>query len=337
MKFDCKMMLCLSSFGLLFSQVAQAQVCEITNTALNGPYGYIASELGTVVTTSPPPGTTGTAASNYSGANIGQLLAAMAAGNQFGLAGVLIFDGAGNIRATSAPIGTVVAYVGTYNVNADCSISVSLTDVFGTNASPGLLAGIVLGHGAEIDLVSASSLQAQAATGTSHSTGSGLAIKLVKVLYQNGCLTSSLKGLYAFVLNPIAATAPVATVTASTNSSQPSSTMGYLDFDGAGNIIPLPTMGLPGTISTTPSFATLAFTGSYAVNLDCSATMTISNSGTAPTAGAGTMNTSSGSPSITVNFVITPSQGASGFPQSPGLSLSFYTADGAGSGYAVAQ
>jgi hypothetical protein len=83
----------------------------------------------------------------------------------------------------------------------------------------------------------------------------------------------------------------------------------------------------PSSTGSIPStFATLAFTGSYAVNMDCTATMIITDSGSAPTAQP-----------VTFDFVITPPLAASAVPQSPGLSLSFFTGNTAGSGYAVAQ
>lgn len=336
MQVKLKMMFCLPALGLLANQLANAQYCQVTNSSLNGPYGYVASELGTVVKPSPGAGTNGAPSSTgapntYSSSNIGQLLAGIAAGNQFGYAGALTLDGVGNVSASSAPMGTVVSNVGTYNVNSDCSVSISLMDPFGTNTSVTQLAGIVLGRGAEIDLVSPSGLQSPGASVKSTPTGSGLAVKLVRTLYQSGCSASSLTGFYAFVVNPIAITLPVMTGTGSASITLPlpSSIMGYLDFDGAGNIVALPSTGMSnfsssGSVQST--FATLAFTGSYAVNLDCSGTMMITDSPSVPT-----------TQPVTINFVITPAIAASAVPQTPGLSLSYFTGNTAGSGYAVAQ
>jgi hypothetical protein len=56
-------------------------------------------------------------------------------------------------------------------------VSVSLMDSFGTNTSVTQFAGIVLGRGSEIDLVSPSTLQSPSGSVRSTSTGSGLAIK----------------------------------------------------------------------------------------------------------------------------------------------------------------
>ena len=167
MKSKLMMAICLSSFSLVVSPLAQAQFCGVSNASLTGSYGYVASEAGTVTTTGTT--TTSTGASTYSSTNIGQLLGGIAAGNQFAFSGVLTFDGAGNVTASSSALtGTAVATVGTYNVNPDCTVSVSLTDAFGSNTTATKLAGVILGRGAEMDLTSQASLQPPTTT-----TGSG--------------------------------------------------------------------------------------------------------------------------------------------------------------------
>lgn len=50
MKLDWKTTLCLSGFSLLFVPLAQAQLCLVTNASLTGSYGYVASQAGTVAT-----------------------------------------------------------------------------------------------------------------------------------------------------------------------------------------------------------------------------------------------------------------------------------------------
>src|ERR1700685_3236704 len=156
MKMDCKTTLCLAALGLL-SPLAQGQFCTLTNSSLTGSYGYVANEAGAVVTTTgTTTGTTTTGSSStssYSTTNLGGLLGGISAGNQLALSGVLVFDGAGNISAASSPGGAAV-HVGTYNVNSDCSVSVSLTDAFGTVTTATKFAGVVLGGGEEIDLTS---------------------------------------------------------------------------------------------------------------------------------------------------------------------------------------
>jgi len=334
MKIDWKLTLYLSSLSVLMSPLAQAQFCGLTNGNLSGTYGYVASEAGTVVvpasgTDATGSGTAATIATNtFSTSNLGQLLGGIAAGNQLALGGVLMFDGAGDISAAATSGGSAVR-VGTYTVNSDCSVSVSLTDPFGTATAVTQLAGVVLGRGAEIDLTSSAALGSSgAATSTTTSTtttttsGSGLSIKLVRALYQSGCLDSNLLGLYGFVLNP--------TSIQTTPAAEPSAVMGYLVFDGAGHIVPLSSMaGAPAA-----AFTALQYTGTYAVDSDCSGSMTIGK----PAAATAT-TTAAASSSMTLNFVITPPTSAGGFAfaPAPALDLSFSTADAAGSGYALAQ
>jgi hypothetical protein len=387
MKSTWIMTLCFSSFGLLVSQIARAQVCEVTDANVTGSYGFIASEGGTVATTSSTgttttttgtTGTTGTGTTgaggsapttSYSNTQIGLLLGGIAAGDQFAYSGVLTFDGSGNIFATSAPTGTAVAQVGTYTVNSDCSITISLMDAFGTNTMATQFAGIIMGHGSEIDLTSATNLQSQAGTGSTSTTttstgttttsntqtGTGLVIKLVRLLYQNGCADSDLKRRYGFVLSPVS-------MQSGTNSTAtPSALIGYLYFDGAGNIIStageatisVSTSSTTGTgqTSSTPAqtYSALQFTGTYSVNANCTGTMTISNSsassttttgtstGTTTTTGStGTTTSSNTNQSITVNFVLSPPMPSVG-AQTPVLSFSYFTAAEAGTGYAFGE
>jgi hypothetical protein len=342
MKIDWKLTLCGSLLGVLMSPLAQAQFCGLTNMSLSGAYGYVASEAGTVVVASSGTGTTGTAGTTgttapntFSSTALGQLLGGIAAGNQFALGGVLTFDGAGNVNATSAP-GALAIHVGTYTVNSDCSVVVSLTDPFGTNAAVTQLAGVVLGRGAEVDLTSTATLQLSApvSTTTATTSGSGLAIRLVRVLYQNGCSDSNLTGLYGFVLNPTSIQTETSSTTTAATPSEPSTVIGYLEFDGTGHIVALSSMSASSTstASIDSTFSSLQYTGTYSVNSDCSGTMTISKSSTAAA-------TTSGGHGMMLNFVITPpsAPGGGAFAPAPGLDLSFSTANASGSGYALAQ
>ncbi len=348
MKIDWKLTLYISSLSVLMSPLAQAQFCGLTNASLNGSYGYVASEAGTVVTATSGTGTTGTgttgmtAPNSYSTTNLGQLLGGIAAGNQLALGGVLTFDGAGNVNAASTP-GTTAIHVGTYNVGSDCSVTVSLADPFGTNPAVTQLAGVVLGRGAEMDLTSTASLRSSATGSTSTTTttsGSGLAIRLVRVLYQNGCSVSNLTGLYGFVLNPTSIQTESSTTGAGTTAaSAPSAVIGYLEFDGAGHIVALSSMSTSSIASNPSTFTALQYTGTYSVNSDCSGTMQIGNSSTATVTTGSNSSASGSSSSMTLNFVITPptAPGGGAFAPAPGLDLSFSTADASGSGYALAQ
>ena len=357
-----KVTVMLSSFGLC--QMAQAQFCALTNASLKGSYGYSASESGTPPATTTGTGTTGTTGTTggttpntYSTTEIGILLNGITTGSQFAVAGVMAFDGQGNISAISAPTGTAVAQIGTYNVNSDCSLTVSLTDAFGTNTTATQLAGIILGRGTEVDLTSAASLQTPTGTTTDTPitptpTGTGLTIRLVRVLYQNGCSNFNLNGMFGFVLNPSSMQTATATTGTTATSTQPPALIGYLNFNGAGQIVAAPTTAAAS--SSASSTLALQYTGTYTVYPDCSGTMTISNSSTASTTGTTTTmgtTTTTGTTttdatttsSITVNFVITPSiqSGNSGNSaagaQYPELAMSFSTATESGSGYALIQ
>jgi hypothetical protein len=391
MKIDCKTTLCLAALGLL-SPLARAQFCNLTNSSLTGAYGYVANEAGAVVTTTgtsstTSTGTTGTGtttttttttSSGYSSTNLGALLGGISASNQLALSGVLVFDGAGNVSAASTPGGAAV-HVGTYNVNSDCSVSVSLTDVFGTITSATKFAGIVLGGGQEIDLTSQTSLQSYSKTGTTTtgggtsigtgttSTGTttststtstgGLNMRLVRVFLNNGCSDSNLNGLYGFVLNPQSAqvqnsstttgtttgtgtgtgTGTTGTGTTATTTSSPFALIGYVDFNGAGKIVAIPSNSSASSNATTTTFSALQYIGTYTVNMDCSGTLTISNSDLPSSTSTGTTTGTSAGSSLTINFVITPPSLQAGSNQAPGLDLSYSLGDASGTGYAAAQ
>ena len=68
MKLDWKTTLCLSGLTLFFVPLAQAQLCTVTNASLSGPYGYVASQAGTVPATTTTTGT-GTSGTTTTGAS----------------------------------------------------------------------------------------------------------------------------------------------------------------------------------------------------------------------------------------------------------------------------
>lgn len=411
--------LCVSCFGIFFGAIAQAQYCGLSNASINGAYGFVATQGGTAVTaTTTGTGTTGTTGTGTSGTgtstsgssttgfsstNLGQLLGGIAAGNQLATSGVLIFDGAGHVSASSAGTGAVTERAGTYNVNPDCSISVSLSDVFGTNATATQFVGAILGLGAEIDLTSVANIQYQTAsantTGTTSTTGtgttgtgstgtgstgtgsngsngtsstqtaSGLSIRLVRTLYQNGCSDSTLKGLYGFVLTPMSVqvqntststtstgtgTGTGTSTTTSTNTlSQPTTIIGYVYFNGAGQILSMssvsPISSTTSSTTTSTTYTALQFSGSYNVNSNCTGSMSISAPNTIGTSTTGTTTGTTGSTgttgastasnqTLTVQFVITPPLVSNqGGASNPGLVLSYSDASESGTGYAASE
>jgi len=271
--------LCLSL--VLCAKVGSAQSCQ------SGAYGYYAySAVGTGV-----PGTlltTGATNANpaYSNTTLGQLLADVANTGPFAASGTLYLDGSGNIRASAS-----AGLIGTYAVNSDCTITVTLMDAFGTNPTITTLQGIILARGSEIDL----GMLQNVSTGSSPVIGSyqsNLLIKLFKPL-TTYCNIGSLMGSYGLVAtgNRVVTAATVSgTLTPSAQSVAPFFLIGRVQFDGNGNVVP--------QAATPSSLSFLQFAGTYAINPDCTGTMTL-GSNTVP--GPFTAP----SPTLSVSFVLT--------------------------------
>jgi hypothetical protein len=203
---------------------AQQVGCQATTSSVVGSYTYTATELPFGGSAINPPGTTtstgstGTSGtttttgstSTFSNTQIGNLISAINGGGAFANAGVLYFDGAGHISVASSTSNyTPSAVVGTYTVNTDCTITVTLNDVFNTTtgstgvaASTSSLIGLVLGGGTEIEL-SAPQSNSSANGNTPLATNqfaSRLMIQLIRT-YAYGCTTASLSGSYGLVGN----------------------------------------------------------------------------------------------------------------------------------------
>ncbi|HEV1285092.1 MAG TPA: hypothetical protein VNU44_07270 [Bryobacteraceae bacterium] len=261
--------------------------CLATTNSVVGSYTYTAVEVplsGVAIT---PPGTT-TNTQVYSNTSIGKLVGSINGGGVFSLAGVLYFDGAGNVSvaATSSPLGAS-ANVGTYTVNTDCTINVTLSDVFNTTTSgPGVttptlgkasLIGMVLGGGSEIDLTAAQSTPLVAGEFASR-----LDVQLIRT-FTYGCGVSNLTGAYGFV--------GTGYVMTSASVQQPATLFARLRFDGNGNVI-------LDTVASGSPLGSFQYAGTYTVNLDCSGSITL-------TPAASPTGTSTGS-AITASMVLTP-------------------------------
>lgn len=285
--------------------VAQQVGCGATMSSVIGSYTYTATELpfgGSVIV---PPGTTSNQQS-YSSTPVGQLIQAINGGGAFSNAGVLYFDGAGHVSvaASSSPLGQS-ALVGTYSVNSDCTINVTLNDVFNTTTSGAgvtvpkqgttMLVGLVLGGGTEIELSAP-----QSSTSTNGNMplipgqfASRLSIQLVRT-FAYGCTTASLSGAYGLIGNGFLLLNASGTGTGTT---QPATIFGRVFFDGGGNIVPQ-------TVASGSPLASFQYAGTYTVNLDCSGTMTLTPGGSAT--GVGTGAGTSAANSVKVNFVLIP-------------------------------
>jgi hypothetical protein len=286
--------------------MAQQNGCLATTGSVVGSYTYVATEvpLGGMVIT--PPGTTSNQ-TGYSSTPIGQLVGNINAGAAFSTAGVLYFDGAGHIMvsAASSPLAASTQ-VGTYTVNGDCTINVTLTDVFNTTTSgPGVtnvtlgssnLIGIVLGGGTEVDLS-----VAQSPTSTNGNMplingefASRLFIQLIRS-FPYGCSVASLTGSYGLVGTGYTIENASGSGSTATGTTQPITFFASITFDGNGNVIPQ-------TVTSPSPLGSFQYVGAYTVSLNCTGTLTLM----APPKTTSTGTTTSSTPVVTANFVLIP-------------------------------
>jgi hypothetical protein len=347
------------------------QTCTATTASVVGSYTYIATELPFASVVVAPPGstTTTTTTQPYSNTQIGNLISSLNGGAGFGSASVLYFDGAGNVLTASSAssfVGSTV--VGTYTVNSDCTINVTLTDVFntttagaGTTATLGktTLIGLIVDGGTEI-ILTAPQTTSSTTGNTPLVTGqfaSRLSIRLIRT-YNYGCTVANLTGSYALIgdgfvevpstLGTTTTTGTgttgtgttTTTTTTTTQTVQPVNFLGVVTFDGAGNVIPQ-------TVASSSPLGAFQYKGTYTLNANCSGTMTLSSPTSTTTAtGTGTTTSTTASP-ITINFVLTPpitypttnaySATPSGYASRPGLQFNFINSSEAISGFGIAQ
>jgi hypothetical protein len=262
----------------------------------------------------------------YSDTELGHLLSGISGTSPFSSTGSLSFNTFGQVFASPSNQGGASALVGTYTVNADCTVSVALTDTFGENKTETNLFGIILNGGNEVDLFA----MPAAGTGATSSPAAGiqsrgaLLIRLLRPFFSNfGCTAGNLTGAYALVLNGIGS--------GGGTTSGPQVLIARAVFDGAGNII------TDGGAAGSPLVAVQSI-GTYAINSDCTGTMTL-KSGASSTS---TTTPVAPSPATTVNFALTAPTivaniGATNLSQystRPGLALSssntIQTASGSG-------
>jgi len=283
--------------------VPNALLTETTTTE-TGTTGTVTTGTGTKTNATTPP---------FSNTGVGQLVNGTTNSVPFASAGTLYFDGAGNIRASSAPqfVLTSSVVVGTYTLNSDCTISVTLNDAFGTNTTKVSLQGVILGDGSEIDL---GVLQNTSPTGTGTGTGSGtstgtssiapgvfrsnILIRLVRPV-ATFCNASTLAGFRMWVVAEGTTFANSGTTGGTgtgtvAQAGTPFFIFGHVQFDGSGNLL---------APSGSQSSLGMQFVGTYTVNNDCTGTLTLnSTNGTTGTTTGSTTGTTS---SLPLNFVLT--------------------------------
>jgi hypothetical protein len=258
---------------LLCATVVSAQTCQ---SSVNGAYAYSAAGNGT-------PGGTIPVGAAFSNTGVGQLVAGVTNPAPFASAGTLYFDGSGTIRASNTGLpGVTTTAVGTYILNADCTMTATLTDAFGTNPTVAALQGVVIGSGSEIDL----GVLQSSSTGSSNTAlgvyQSNVQIKLVRPL-ATYCTVSNLSGPYVLIAPGARTVAGTATIP--TQTVTPFFMFGRVNFDGNGGIVPPPSPASP--------LSTLQFGGTYTIRTDCTGTITLSGS-----------STSTSAPTLSLNFAL---------------------------------
>jgi hypothetical protein len=339
--------------AVLCATMGSAQTCQIVGVSVGGFYSYSAignglpgsllagtgtSATGTSGSTTGSSGSTTATASGptYSNTELGKLLAGIAGTSPFASSGLFFLDGSGNVFASASPQGLLTTLVGSYVLNSDCTITVMLTDAFGTsNAAATSLQGIVLNNGAEIDF---GVVRNVASGGTSTGTSSGASglyessvlIKLVRPLAAT-CASSELFGPYALI-----GTGMMVASTSSAQTEAPFFLFSLVQFDGNGNVIS--PSGTPSTLG-----GNLRFTGTYTVNADCTGTMTLSNAPGTITGATGSSSATSSS-TLSLSFIVTPptvpyNSASTTAVRSTGPEIEFSQSSGSATlfGYGIAQ
>ena len=285
----------LCACAMFYAAVGSAQSCPAT---VNGFYSYTAigngvpsALIATGTTTGTGTGTT-TTTLPFSTTGVGQLVSGTTGSVPFASSGKLYFDGAGNIFASSTQQFTLSAssVVGTYTLNSDCTISVTLNDAFGTNTTKATLQGVILGDGSEIDLgvLQTPSTSSPATSSISPGVfGSNILIRLVRP-FSTSCSINTLAGVRTFI---VASGTRTGTATGiGTVTGTPFFVFGRVQFDGNGNLIALP---------SAQSSIGRQFVGTYTVNNDCTGNVSLNSTGST-TAGSVAGST----PALSLNFVM---------------------------------
>lgn len=285
-----------------------------SNASVNGNYGFVATGSAFAAATTGTGGTGGTTTTpTFSSTQVGNLLSGLNGSKLFSTGGALNFDGAGSIRGAATATNTPTVVVGTYTVDSNCRITISLTDAFNAPGPANInnplatplgstsLSGIVINGGSEIELGLASELgptgtglNPTPSTTTPTTVPPRVRIQLLRTFFASGCSAASLTGAYGLVgygeANQMTTTT-TGGVTTTTSTLQPYMFVANVRFDGNGNVVSDP------TASASP-LSFFAYTGTYTVNADCSGTMTLTSTPpatTPPTAGT----------ALSLNFVLT--------------------------------
>ena len=292
-----------------------AQTCS-GNGDVVGVYAFLGSRsLVTTGSDSSGTGSTGNSGGTTAPSNtpLGTLLSDINGMAIFGTVGRITADGAGNLFATPGPNTSAATQVGTYSVNGDCTISVTLTDAFqgmtGTNGTGNTggargngtttstvppmsanLEGVVLNRGNEIDLVQVVTSPSSSST----ATPVGANITMRKMFQATGCTNATLNGGFGMASQAALSSAVVnggtGTGNTGTGNSGGTGNTGGTATGGttSGSQTSFPLVGRffangDGTLVSIGASSTLPgrqLIGNYIVNSDCTGTaQLITNSG----------------------------------------------------------
>jgi hypothetical protein len=240
----------------------QARTC-VGNGDLVGAYGWTATRsLFSPVAITPPATTTTTLPA--SSTPLGAFLSGAAGTSAFASVGRISFDGSGNVLASNSATGAMNVKIGSYTVNTDCTVSISLSDTFATAGGitgnsdtkkvPLAIAleGIIVSNGNEVDAIQ---------TGNT----SAAVITLQRTTSFNACTNSSLNGAYGFLAVGVEAE-PGGTTGGTIPTIAPFQLIGRFNADGAGNFV------TDNLSQQSSSSVRRLVTGTYTVNTDCTGT-----------------------------------------------------------------
>lgn len=261
------------AFGVLVAGVSLATPGYARNWCtsgdLNGYYGLIGSRLLTPGVTIAPPGTTGAATpgnmlnpdSLIGGTAVGDFFRGSISPGPFAAIGVVLADGAGNLLAQLTDSSANLAPVGTYTVNADCTVSVRLRDNDG--AGPDLF-GVLVGDQVKLIQTGAAAAAPPGTTGAMLPTPVPTTlVTLRRMAANNACNNGSLNGAYGMAISGLSSLAAPAAGGDAGASLAPFTHAGRFYADGAGSFV---------LDATGAMFPQHQITGTYSVSSDCTGT-----------------------------------------------------------------
>jgi len=243
----------VAAAALLYCGLASGQTCS-GNQDFQGAYMMVASRISATKAPPAPAVPTPAPALRFSNTAVGRILERATGQRPLAVTGRITSDGLGNLLAAPPDATYVTTRVGTYRVNEDCTMSLTLADGFAANLNffgdvvPGASAsfqGVLQDRGNEASLVQ---------TGQ----GSETILRLDRPISAQSCVTSSLSGAYGIVAAGIDTGDPAAPETL------PVSLLGR--FVAENGVFKLDT---PGLESPQPR---RQITGSYRVEADCTGT-----------------------------------------------------------------